>query len=109
MFAMHLTASHEGLDVRTEAQANVIGFPWERLRSSEKNATSRYAECRQLADDVENSEGIGIAHLSAAHEDGETYVLFGHPRDDRWRMSNTQQVPTPLIEPEMVRVIGRDE
>lgn len=92
------------LDVRTAAQAAKIPFPFERLRSSDSNEATRYAECRDLAADSDAS--AGIAFPSAAYDATGAWnvVLFG-PRGDRWLSTGHVPVSRPNVPPDLVRLI----
>jgi hypothetical protein len=52
LFEIEFTGGGEGLDVSTEDRTEEIGFPWERLRSSDARRVDRYRECQLLARDV---------------------------------------------------------
>ncbi len=104
-YQMRLEPITEGLDLRTAEQIHVCGFDGSRLRSSERDESQRYKECRELAVVVEAQGGSGIAHQSAAYMDGQTFALFGQQSDGRWKLSAPVEVPTPAVDPAQVRVI----
>lgn len=97
VFAFDLTVQIPGCDVRSESQASAVGFPYERLSSSESDPETRYAECRELVRDVESESGVGVAYPSAAHRKAENFVVFHDSSDATWRTSKADVVGTPRI------------
>lgn len=98
LFELTLVLEHEGLDVRTEPQSNAVGFPHERLTSSDMRADDRYAECRVLADDVDDATGVFIAYPSAAYDQAENVVTLGLSGSGRWVASGATQLPLVAID-----------
>jgi len=97
----------ECLDVRREALSEAIGFPHERLASSERDEAVRYVECRALGAAVADSELCGIAYPSA----GATWVtwnlvLFGDANQlGRWQVVSCRPVSRPTLSPSGVRAL----
>jgi hypothetical protein len=96
-------ASAPVLDVRTEPNAELIAFPFDRLTSSDADEAVRYAECRVLASDVEQA-GTGLEYPSPALPGGECFVLFG-VRGSAWETSKEREVPRPGVDPTLVAVL----
>lgn len=92
------------LDVRTEEQAAKIPFPYHRLLSSERDACTRYADCRELADSCDSSSGVTGPSAALAVPGPWTYALFGE-RGDRWVSNGCTDVPRPTIDPASVRLL----
>jgi hypothetical protein len=65
IWGFDVTVSDPVLDVRTEAKADLINFPFDRLKSNDADERARYTECRELATDVEE-KGTGIEYPSPA-------------------------------------------
>lgn len=97
-------AAVDALDVRTPAQASKIPFPYDRLRSSDRDPTLRYVECRELASDCDAS--AGIAAPSAAYDAAGAWnvVLFGD-RGNRWASLGHTPVDRPTVDPASVRLL----
>jgi hypothetical protein len=102
LFEIEVTAEGDGLDVSSEARADAVGFPWERLRSSDVRRADRYRECRVLAGDVVDEHGVSIRYQSVAYQGTENVVIFG-VRGARWAVRLKQQVDVlPFVDPASV-------
>jgi len=106
LFEMEMLVSHVCLDVREPAGATQVGIDYEQLRSNDPSETARYAQCRELADQVETANGAGIAYPSASWRDlAWNLVLFGNPEPDWWRVETCDEIEVPHIDPEAVTAI----
>jgi len=105
-FEVELEVSADCVDVRTPSGAAVIGIELLRLRSSEPDELSRYAECRALAVECITAGFVGLAYPSAASV-AETWnlVLFGEQSEPGWHGLGYQPVPRPRLTSVDVRSI----
>ena len=102
---LDVTVNGECLDVRDAAKASVAEIDFDRLRSSDDDEGVRYAECRQLADEVEAVDGVGIGYPSAAYRrDGWNLVAFGAPNGG-WRSRSATEVTPPAMDAADVEVL----
>ncbi|NNN22066.1 MAG: RES family NAD+ phosphorylase [Acidimicrobiales bacterium] len=92
------------LDIRTEEQAGKIGFPFDRLTSSEKDPHMRYKECRDLADNASESTGIAYPNASLMTSQSSNVVLFGE-KGVKWNSSGYNEVDRPFVDVGSVRII----
>lgn len=93
------------LDVRTVSHASIVGIPFERLRSSDRDEATRYHECRLLADEVE-PRGVSIGYPSAALRDrASNFVVFGPESPGTWVVSDVAEIDLPYVEPTLVSVL----
>jgi RES domain len=93
-------------DVRTAPLAAGAKIAFGRLKSNDPDADVRYFECRELASEVENDGGAGIASPSAALVGPGCWnlALFGEAGPD-WNVVSTREVPRPIIDPARVVVL----
>lgn len=103
MHEMDLEVISDCLDVRIEENANDIGFPFDRLTSSDPDPDDRYHECRELAHDVDGAAGFGIAYPSAAIDGYHNRVTFHEAVHGGWRLSTPREVAVPIVPPDEVR------
>lgn len=64
------------VDLRTPEVARLVGIPFERLTSSDRNESERYGECRELAAEIEAAD-LGVAYPSPALADRFNVAYFG--------------------------------
>lgn len=104
VFQISISITSTSLDVRTEGQAALIPFPFERLVSDDRDESVRYRECRALADDCEAASGTGIRSPSAADPEfrRSNVTLFGEEGGD-WHSDGYFEVPRPYIPVTAVR------
>lgn len=105
VYEVETAAGCDCLDVRKAAMSAAIGFPHDRLTSSEHDEVVRYAECRTLAAQVQGTALCGIAYPSAAATWATwNLVLFGEANQPgRWRVQPSRPVARPLLSPVDVR------
>ena len=105
VFEIEITADSDSLDVRTAGQSAKVPFPFDRLTSSERDPAERYKECRDLADDANDSGGI--AYPCAAHVSQSIWnmALFGE-MDERWTSSGYVEVERPIVDPGDIRFVA---
>jgi hypothetical protein len=101
IWGFDIKANAPVLDVRTEPNANLIAFPFERLTSSDPDEESRYRECRVLASE---EAGTGLEYPSPALPGDECFILFG-VNGSAWETSNEREVPRPEIDPTRIAVL----
>ena len=106
VFALSVACDPEALDVRTKTQAAKIPFPFERLVSSEAHESTRYRECRELADDADSLSGI--TYPCVAHLAGQRWnvALFGDA-GERWSAHEVVEVDCPVVDGADVRRIEK--
>lgn len=102
--AVDIESESQMLDVRTPEQAAKIAFPFERLRSSDRDPAHRYRECQELANDCEDSGGIACPSAAYDFDDACNLVLFGDA-GDRWRSIGVRTVARPRVPSHLVRRI----
>lgn len=97
-FEVDISLLRDGLDVREPHQASAIGFPYDRLTSSDLRADVRYRECRVLAGDVDASAGGFIAYPSAAYTESQNLVTMVTAGDDSWVPESVIRIALPDID-----------
>lgn len=106
VFALGLEVAGDCLDVRTGPLAERAGITLERLRSSDREPTVRYAECLLLARRAIESGNVGIAYPSAAAAwDTFNLVLMGDPGIDRWVCRSRGIVARPAVDAGVIRFL----
>jgi len=88
------------MDVVDPKEALAQGIDPERLTSSDPDPVDRYRECRELAEQVEVKDGLGIRFPCAALvEHPPNVVVFGEPHASSWVVQGSTELPRPLPTP----------
>jgi hypothetical protein len=107
VFHVRFEVVSSALDVSIEDNAEVVGILFERLRSNDLEENARYLECRALAAEVDG-RGNGILYPSTALRDEATnLVCFGPQAPDIWRVTMSEEVDRPVVDPGIVTVLRR--
>jgi RES domain-containing protein len=102
LFEVQFLGADHGADVRTEGQADKVGFPFDRLRSSDLLRADRFGECRVLATAVIDKPGHSIEYPSAAYEGVENVVALTNAG---WTSSVEDELDLPIVQALLVRVL----
>ena len=99
LYELDLEIAGNCLDVRDEASRQTVGIPLDRLTSSELDESTRYGECRQLAQDVASQRLWGILYPSAAATwaDAWNMVLFGDQSPVGWECRDHRELARPRL------------
>jgi hypothetical protein len=107
LFAIEVRIGGDILDLREPAVSSAIGFPFDRLASSDVDEGDRYKECRTLALEVTSAGMCGIAYPSAAAVWSTwNVVLFGDPDPGTWLSAGATPVVVPLIDGTQIRPLA---
>lgn len=107
VFELKVAPSMKTLEARSSDNSALMQFPHERFFSSERDETTRYSECRALAQDVHISEGVGLSTPCAADASNErtNVTLFGR-RGETWSTNSCEEIQRPSVQPTHVRLIS---
>lgn len=93
LYKLDMQVAGRVMAVISGPDAVAAGIEPERLTSNDADETTRYRECRALADRVEADGGVGIRFPGAAHVDHPpNVVVFGEPSPASWCVPGVVEV-----------------
>jgi hypothetical protein len=108
LFALEISVTQDGLDVRTQIGQVAVGISFLQLTSSDANESVRYADCHRLAIAVFAQNLSGIAYPSAAAKWSGAWnlVLFGDQDTKKWTSTGHFHMTRPLLTAGEIRTVS---